>query len=194
MHGFSTPSASSLPLGVARQRGGHRTSHWVQLCRVRDATVSETWISGSVQDVDWGPLPDEPRPAPAVEEANKLLVRRWWDEMYAEQRFEELMAELAGPEYMRHEATGSWTTTVEQHLQRIKDLYTAGRARQPLRISYALVAEGDRVAGWGTMRGYRGGATADHSVNSFVQMFRIVEGRLVETWFAGWAVGVDWTT
>jgi hypothetical protein len=44
------------------------------------------------------------------------------------------------------------------------------------------------------MRGYRGGDTRDDSVNSFVQMFRVANTRLVETWFAGWAIGVDWTT
>jgi hypothetical protein len=181
-------------LGMGNQRDGRRSSHWVQLCRVRDGQVEETWVSGSARDVDWGPLPDEPLVRAGTEDTNKRTVQRWWDEMYSERRFEELMFELAGPEYIRHEATGSWTTTIQQHLQRVQGLYSPGQTHQPLRISYGLVADGDRVAGWGTMRGYRGGETSADGVNSFVQMFRVANGRLVETWFAGWAIGVDWTT
>jgi hypothetical protein len=131
----------------------------VQLFRAADGAVAETWVSGSVQDVDWGPLPHELRGRLGVEDPNKRTVQRWWDEMYREQRFEELMAELAGPEYIRDEATGSWTTTILQHLQRVQALYSPSQTPQPLRITYGLVAEGDRVAGRRTMRGHRGGET-----------------------------------
>jgi hypothetical protein len=136
-------------LAVANQHNGQNTSHWVQLFRLANGAVLETWVSGSVRDVDRGPLPDEPHGRLGAEDANKRTVQRWRDEMYGEQRFEKLVAELAGPEYVRHEATGSWTTTIEQHLLRVQRLYRPKETHRPLRITYGLVAEGDRVAGWG---------------------------------------------
>jgi len=78
-------------------------------------------------------------------------------------------------------------------MQRVQALYVARQAHRPPRISYGLVAEGDRVAAWGTMHGDRGGETSENGVNSFVQMFRLTNDRLMETWVVGWAIGVDWT-
>ena len=97
-------------IGVASQRELEHTSHWVQLFRVDDGQVCETWVSGSAGDVDWGPPPEEPHGRSGSEDAHKRTVQRWWE----------------------------------------------------------------------TMRGYRGGETSRDGVNSFVQMFRVANGRIVK--------------
>jgi predicted SnoaL-like aldol condensation-catalyzing enzyme len=180
-------------LGMGHEAAGRPTYSWVQVVRVRAGRIAETWFPGYVRDVDWGPLPAEPEGRSGAEAANRQVVRRWWEEMYAEHRFDELMPALAGPAYIRHESTGTWTATVREHLARVKELYGPGREKPRPQFTAGLLAEGDKVAGWGTMRGYRGGATKDDEVYSFVQLFRLANGRLVETWFPAWVVGVGWS-
>ena len=181
-------------LGTGQGTEERPAYHWVQVFRVYDGRLAETWFPGYVRDVDWGSLPAEPQRRSGAEEANKHVVRRWWDEMYAAHRFDELMPALAGPEYIRHEPTGTWTATITEHLQRIKAVYQPGSEKPRPRFSYGLVAEGDKVAGFGMMRGYRGGASNDDEVYSFVQLFRLANSRLVETWFPPWVIGVDWSS
>jgi predicted SnoaL-like aldol condensation-catalyzing enzyme len=171
---------------------GQGASYWLQVFRIDGAQVVETWLSVNTREVDWEPLPTEPLQPSGAEDVNQAVLRRWWDEMLSEHRFETLMPELAGPEYIRHESTGSWTTTVADHLQRLKVLYADGGTRPRPRLQYRLVAEGDYVAGWGTMSGYRGGAARDDEIYSFIQLFRLDRGKLAETWLPGFAVGVDW--
>jgi hypothetical protein len=48
----------------------------------------------------------------SLEEKNKAVIRRWIDEMYGQGQFE-LMPELAGPKYLRHEKTGTFSVDVE---------------------------------------------------------------------------------
>ena len=116
--------------------------YWLQVFRLRGGKVAETWLASYAHEVDWGPLPPEPQPS-GLEEANERVLRRWWDEMYRAFRFDVLMPELAGPEYIRHEPTGSWTTTIPEHLERIKQLYPAGGSVPQPWFAFDLLAEGD---------------------------------------------------
>ena len=127
--------------------------------------------------------------AQSLEEKNKAVVRRWVDEMYGEHNFD-IMPELAGPLYHRHDPSGAYTVSVEEHIKTLKERY-GGKDRQ-LEQSYRLFAEGDMVCMIGTSKGYRKGGKTDHDVYNYVQAFRLENGKIVETWFPGFAANVDW--
>jgi len=186
---------------IAVMDAGHTTEtrepsahYWLQIFRLEAGIVAETWFSGYARNVDWGALPREPTQRSGAEDTNKLVLRRWWEEMYSGHRIEELMPQLAGPGYVRHEPTGSWVTTIPDHLNRVKGLYVSADDKPRPRWRYQTLAEGEYAVGWGTMRGYRGGASKDDEVYSWAQLFRFAEGKLVETWFPGWLIGVDWSS
>lgn len=125
----------------------------------------------------------------SLEERNKAVVRRWVDEMYGEHNFD-IMPELAGPHYHRHDPKGAYTVTVEEHIKTLKERY-GGQDRQ-LEQSYRLFAEGDMVCMIGTSKGYRKGGETDSDIYNYVQAFRLENEKIVETWFSGFAVNVDW--
>ncbi len=80
----------------------------------------------------------------SIEEENKAVMRRWYEEVY-NQRHLALMPELAGPEYIRHEPTGTWTATIAEHLERVKQLYGAGKHVAKPRSTYELIAEATKL-------------------------------------------------
>ena len=128
--------------------------------------------------------------ADSVEEKNKAVIRRWVDEMYAEARWE-LVEELAGPLYIRHEPSGTFTVTVEEQMALLKERYSGREEAQSREGSYELFAEGDKVCMLGTFKGYRiGGGYND--VYNYVQVFRLEDGKIVETWFPGFVKNVEW--
>ena len=106
----------------------------------------------------------------SLEGQNKAVIRRWVDEMYAEARWE-LVKELAGPLYTRHEPTGTFTVTVEEQMDLLKERYSGREEAQSREVSYDLFAERDKVCMIGTFRGYRKGGEFD-DVNNYVQVFR----------------------
>jgi predicted SnoaL-like aldol condensation-catalyzing enzyme len=126
----------------------------------------------------------------SLEERNKAVIHRWIYEMYGEGRFE-LMPELAGPKYIRHEKTGTFTVDVDDYWKVIRDRYGGEKARTLVQ-SYELLAEGDKVCMFGTSKGYRMGGTGDYDVYNGVQVFRLENEKIVETWFPGFAVNVEW--
>lgn len=152
----------------------------VQAYRVAGGKLVETWIS-AMAPVVW------PSPPPIGEgdpEANKDLLRRWYEEMYEQRRFEELAPQLCGPVFTRHEATGTFDVTAKEHGAR---LATAVAARDadvgptPLIPAYRVFAAGDRV-----------GVIADSGrTGSYVQAWRVENGKFVESWWAGFAA-VSW--
>jgi predicted SnoaL-like aldol condensation-catalyzing enzyme len=110
------------------------------------------------------------------EAANKALLRRWYDDMWAEMNFA-LIPTLAGPIYMRHHARGASDPIPAEEYARI-----AGASEPGARVidfNYRLIAEGDYVGSIGRMR-FDNGHQWD-----WVQMFRIEGGKLVETWLPG---------
>ena len=126
----------------------------------------------------------------SVEDRNKAVIRRWVDEMYAEARWE-LMKELAGPLYIRHEPTGTFTVTVEEQMELLKDRYSGREEAQNREVSYQLFAEGDKVCMIGTFRGSRKGGESN-DVYNYVQVFRLEYGKIVEIWFPGFVKNVEW--
>lgn len=126
----------------------------------------------------------------SIEDRNKAVIRRWWDEMYPEARWE-LVRELAGPLYTRHEPTGTFTVTVEEQMELLKGRYSGREEAQSRESSYQLIAEGDKVCGMGTFKGYRKGGEQD-DVYHFLQVFRLENGKIVETWFPGFVKNVEW--
>ena len=75
-------------------------------------------------------------------------------------------------------------------MKTLKERY-GGRDRQ-LEQSYRLFAEGDMVCMIGTSKGYRKGGETDHDIYNYVQSFRLENGKIVETWFPGFAQNVEW--
>ena len=117
------------------------------------------------------------------EEDNKALMRRWYDEMWANLDFA-LIPDLAGPTYTRHDVRGTRAVTAEQYrdeLLPIKDQWSISDFR------YFLMAEGDYVTAIGTWK-INGAMQWD-----WVQTFRIEKNRIVETWLPAMATDGKWT-
>lgn len=149
----------------------------VQAYRVADGKLVETWVSG-VAPVAW---PSAPPIGEGDPEANKRLLRRWYEEMYATRRFADLAPELCGPMFTRHEAGGTFAVTAAEHAERLQAKY--GPMPPDVRPApYRVFAAGDRVGVIGDDRGRQHG---------FVQVWRIENGKFVESWFAGFAAA-DW--
>jgi len=127
----------------------------------------------------------------SVEEKNKAVIHQWIDEMYGEGRFE-MMPELAGPLYLRHEKTGTFTVDVKDYWKVLKNRYGGADQATKSKHSYQYIAEGDKVCIFGTYKGYRKGGTSDFDVYSGVQVFRLEAGKIVETWFPGFVKDVEW--
>ena len=119
-------------------------------------------------------------------EETKALLRRWYDEMWAKGRAE-LIPELAGPVYTRHEMGGTRSVTAEEYRDQTAAFMSQIRVES---LRYRLVAEGDKVCAIGTWR-IKGvdGAPGDWGEEGkqwdWVQVFRAENGRLVETWLSG---------
>ncbi|MBK6561296.1 nuclear transport factor 2 family protein [Candidatus Amarobacter glycogenicus] len=148
----------------------------VQAYRVAGGRLVESWVSAAVP-VAW---PSAPPIGEGDPEANKALLRRWYEEMYAGRRFAELAPELCGPVFIRHEAAGTFEVTAEEHAERLQAKYGA---LPPGPVApYRALAAGDRVGVIGDDRGRQHG---------FVQVWRVEDGKFVESWFAGFAQA-DW--
>ena len=116
------------------------------------------------------------------EEDNKALMRRWYDEMWANLDFAKI-PDLAGPTYTRHDIRGTRAVTAEEYrdeLLPMKDLWTISD------FKYFLMAEGDYVTSIGTWK-INGQMQWD-----WVQTFRIENGKLAETWLPAMAMEGNW--
>ncbi len=152
----------------------------VQAYRVAGGKLVETWIS-AMPAVVW------PSPPPIGEgdpEANKRLLCRWYEEMYEQRRFEELAPQLCGPVFTRHEASGTFDVTAEEHGARLATAVAARDAEvgaTAMISAYRVFAAGDRV-----------GVIADSGrTGSYVQTWRVENTKFVESWWAGFA-SVSW--
>lgn len=118
----------------------------------------------------------------SVEKDNKAVLRRWYEEMYNQDRIRELMPILAGPTYTRHEASGTRTITIEEYIKEQIEITKENKIRTE---KYELIAEEDKVVVI-----WRGRFGDTKGVG--VQAFRFEKGKIVETWFPCWAKDVEW--
>ena len=114
---------------------------------------------------------------------NKALVRRWYEEVQVGGRFE-LVPEFLAAEYVRHEPWGTRTVSPEVYTQELAGIRK--RQGQP-EVTHDLVAKDDKVAGLFDMRFPSGDRFPT------VQIYRVADGKLAETWW-GWpaAENVHW--
>lgn len=114
-------------------------------------------------------------------EETKALLTRWYDEMWAE-RNANLIPELAGPTYTRHEMAGTRVVTAEEYREQSAGFMSQVEIHD---LRYALIAEGDKVCALGSW--VLNGAQWD-----WVQLFRAENGKLVETWLSGIGMESKW--
>jgi hypothetical protein len=120
------------------------------------------------------------------EQAMAELVRRYWDELWGEGDLS-VVDELFAESYVRHNRGGN--TRIDR--QQLKaDMVQYWKALQnPRPTVHDLAVSGDRVWTRVTVRG-TGPEETDVAV-SFLQQFRIADGRLAEAWTLT-APEVDW--
>lgn len=114
-------------------------------------------------------------------EQTRAVLARWYDEMWFQQNWQ-LVPELAGPVYTRHEMSGSRQVTAEEYQEQVRSLCEA------VTISdgrYRLIAEDDRVVAIGSWK-------VDGKQWDWVQAFRVEGGKLVETWLSGIGFESEW--
>ena len=114
-------------------------------------------------------------------EETKTILRRWYDEMWSK-RNADLIPELAGPVYTRHEMGGTRTVTAEEYRDQVSGFMAQIEITD---MRYSLVAEGDKVCAIGSWK--VGGKQWD-----WVQVFRAENGKLVETWLSGIGMESAW--
>jgi predicted SnoaL-like aldol condensation-catalyzing enzyme len=116
-------------------------------------------------------------------EANKALLRRWYDEMWTNCAFD-LVPELAGPTYTRHDMVGTRTVTAEEYRDQLVQTSSDWKVSD---FSYFLMAEGDFVTAIGSWK-LNGAMQWD-----WVQTFRVENQKIVETWLPAMATEGKWT-
>jgi predicted SnoaL-like aldol condensation-catalyzing enzyme len=114
-------------------------------------------------------------------EETKAVLRRWYDEMWS-RKDPELVTELAGPTYVRHEPGGTRSVSATEYQEQLRGLMPHMDIRD---LRYELVAEGDRVVAIGSWQ-------LNDSKQTWVQCFRVEGGKLVETWLSGIAADTQW--
>lgn len=111
----------------------------------------------------------------------KAVLRRWYDEMWGAQN-PDLVPELAGPVYVRHEMGGTRSVTAEEYQQQVAALCNQAEFTD---LRYRLIAEDDHVVAIGTWK-------VDGNQWDWVQAFRAENGKLVETWLSGIGFESNW--
>jgi len=114
-------------------------------------------------------------------EESKAVLRRWYDEMWSKKNAD-LIPELVGPAYVRHEAGGTRSVTPEEYRAQTAAVCAQWEITD---MRYSLVAEGDKVVAIGSWK-------VNGKQMDWVQAFRVEAGRLVETWLSGIAMESNW--
>ena len=116
-------------------------------------------------------------------EASKAVLRRWYDEMWAKKNFD-LVPEIAGPTYTRHDVVGNRSVTAEEYRDQLKQSSSDWEISD---FHYFLMAEGDFVTAIGSWK-INGAMQWD-----WVQSFRVEKGKIVETWLPAMATDGKWS-
>ena len=114
-------------------------------------------------------------------EESRQAVEHWYREMWGKQQWE-LVPDLAGPTYTRHESGGTSQVSAEDYQTLVKSFCESVTISD---LRFQLLAEADRVTAIGTWK-------IDGNQWDWVQVFRVEEGRLVETWLSGIAFESSW--
>jgi steroid delta-isomerase-like uncharacterized protein len=120
------------------------------------------------------------------EEANKVLVRRFYDEVWARGNFD-VADELFADEYERHDFRESEPTPGPEGQKRIAADFRAAFPDLTWEIDFIL-ADGDFVAGRWTAMGTHLGVWAGVEPTgrpmqfSGINVFRFADGKVVEIW------------
>ncbi len=156
-------------------RYGERDESNVEAYRIENGEIVESWTPPRAP-VRWEWTPTDGK---GDTEATREVHRRWYEEMYREGRYFELAPRLCGPVFIRHESTGTFSATAEEHGKRLQEAF-GGRS---LRLTYRSFAEGDKVGVIGV---------GDQRFGNWLQTWRVAGSKLVESWSRGTAPGVDW--
>jgi hypothetical protein len=115
------------------------------------------------------------------------VIRRWWDEVWGEERLD-LIPELVGEPYVRHSAAG---TVTRDHEGLAKDLCQYWRVLNRPTVSFDdMAVADDKVWSRVTMEGVNL-ETGELRKVSWLQVHRFADGRIVESWML-YANDVDW--
>ncbi|MCA9509477.1 MAG: hypothetical protein R3E88_01470 [Myxococcota bacterium] len=111
----------------------------------------------------------------------RRAMERWYDDMWSKKAFE-LVPEIAGPVYTRHEPNGTRAITAEEYRDQLLQF---GPNLDVQELTYRLVVEDDMVTAIGRWK-------LNGAVQHWVQAFRVQNGKLVETWLSGIASDCEW--
>lgn len=111
-------------------------------------------------------------------ERNKSLMHRWYDEMWQPCNFD-LIPELAGPQYTRHDMMGTRTVTGEEYRDSLK-MFGANWTISD--FNYFLMSEGNFITSIGSWKVNNFDGNGAIEQWDWVQCFRIEDNKLVETW------------
>jgi steroid delta-isomerase-like uncharacterized protein len=119
-----------------------------------------------------------------VEEQNKEIVQRYWDEKWNERR-PEILDELQTPDVVYH-GTSMEMKGIEEYKQVYSSYLSAFHDTQV--TIEDLIAEGDKVMSRLKIRGVHKGEleglppTGKTFTSSFFTVFRLVDGKIAEEW------------
>lgn len=124
--------------------------------------------------------------AGSVEERNKGIVRRWSEELWSRGALE-VADQIVSPDYVRHDPGDPFPAHGPEDVRRIVKMLRAMLPDLHIEVE-TMVAEGDMVVCRYTATatdtvGYMGMPPTGKSIRAAaMQMFRIADGRIVESW------------
>jgi len=122
----------------------------------------------------------------SVEELNKPIVRRWSEELWG-RGVVDVADQIVSPDYVRHDPGDPFPARGPEGVKRIVTMLRGMLPDLHIEVE-ALVAEGDMVvcryvATATDTVGYMGmPPTGRHIRTTAMQMFRIVDGKIIESW------------
>lgn len=122
----------------------------------------------------------------SVQEQNKGVVRRWSEELWGRGTLK-VADQIVSPDYIRHDAGDPFPARGPEDVKRIVEMLRAMLPDLHIEVE-AIVAEGDMVVCRYTATatdtvGYMGMAPTGKRIRTAaMQMFRVIDGRIVESW------------
>lgn len=111
-----------------------------------------------------------------IEQANRATLTKWYDQVWGKAD-SSLAASCIGPQYLRHDITGANNLLTAEEYKAIIELGVGHLVVTD--FTYLIITEGDYV---GTLGRY---LLKENVQWDWVQLFRLENARLVETWLPG---------